>query len=102
VDLHVWAGNANLLDEEAHQLLALFEVEGVDAGSYALGERFNLARELIIDRELMMLCKQRLTLLLELPVAAEDLLVASLEFGELDGLHLIQIDQASPFGCSAL
>ena len=102
MDLHVWSSNANLLDEEAHELLALFEIEDVDACSYTLGERFNLARETVRDRELMMLRKQGLALLLELPMAAEDLLVPSLEFDELDGLHLIQINESSAFCLGAL
>ena len=38
VNLHAWAGDANLLDQEAHEFLTLFEVEGVDTFSNAPGE----------------------------------------------------------------
>ena len=44
MDLHAWPGDANLLDQQAHELLALFEVEGVDALSNLPGEGFNFAR----------------------------------------------------------
>ena len=43
MDLHAWPADANLLDEEAHELLALFEVEGVDALLNTPSEGFNFA-----------------------------------------------------------
>jgi hypothetical protein len=102
VNLHARPGNANLLDEEAHQLLTLFEVESVDTFSDAPGEGVNFVRQPVVDGEFVVPRQQCFALLLELSMTAEHLLMPSLEFGELNRLHLIQIDEPSSFCLGAL
>src|SRR5215813_6645828 len=50
----------------------------------------------------MVLRNQSLALLLELSMAADQLVPPRLEFSEVDGLHLIQVDESSSFGLGAL
>jgi len=77
-----------LLDQEAHEFLTLFEVEGVDTLSNAPGEELNFARQPVVDGEFLVLRQECLPLLLELSLAAVHLLTPSLELGELNRLHL--------------
>ena len=49
-----------------------------------------------------MLRQQRLALVLKLSMAADDLLMPSLEFGELNGLHLIEVHEPPSFCLGAL
>jgi hypothetical protein len=55
VNLDARPGDANLLDQEAHELLTLLEVEGIEPFSNASGERFNFACQPVIDREFLVL-----------------------------------------------
>ena len=49
-----------------------------------------------------MLRQQCVALLLELSMTAEHLLLPSLEFGEFNRLHLVQVDEPSSFRLCAL
>ena len=102
MNLHVWPGDANLFDQEAHEFLALLEVEGVDTFSDAPGEGFNFVRQAVVDREFLVLRQECVALLLESSLAADHLLMPSLELGELNRLHLIEIHEPSLFCRGAL
>jgi hypothetical protein len=68
VNLDARASDSNLLDEQAHELL---EGEGIETVSNAPGEGFNFPRQLVVDREFLVLRQQCLALLLELSMAAD-------------------------------
>ena len=76
MDLNARPGHSDLLDHQAHESLALLEIEGVDALSDAAGERFDPAGQPVVDRELLALPHQRLPLLLELPMPVDHLSMA--------------------------
>jgi hypothetical protein len=92
VNLDARPGDSNLLDEEAHELLTLLEGEGIDIFSNAPGEGFDFTRQAVVDREFLVLRQECLALVLELCLAADDLVMPRLEFGELKGLHLLEVD----------
>ena len=102
MDLHIGPGDLNLLDEQAHQLLALLEIKSIEPFANTLGEGFNFVRQLVVDREFVVLGQQCFALLLELAMAAEHLMMPNLEFGQIDRLHLIQVNESSSFCLGAL
>ena len=95
MDFDIWAGHPNLLDEEAHELLTLLEIEGVEAVPHAIGEGVDAVRQVVIDGQRFVLGHEFLALLLKLAMALHYLAVSRLELREFDSLHLIQVDDSS-------
>ena len=102
VNLDARPGDSNLLDQEADEPLTLLEVEGIDTLSNTPGEGVDLARQPVVDHELLVLRQKCLALLLELSMAADHLVLPELEFGELNGLHLIEVHEPSALCFGAL
>jgi hypothetical protein len=102
VNLNARPGDSNLLDQEAHEPLTLLEVEGIDTSSNTPGEGFDFAQQPVVNRELLVLRQQCLALLLELSMTTDHLLLPDLEFGELNGLHLIEVHEPSSLRFGAL
>ena len=62
LDLDLPAGDADVLDDETHELLAFVEAEFVDAGCGTLGEVGHSAAELVVGGELVALGDQSFVL----------------------------------------
>ena len=60
VDVDLPASNVDPFDEEAHEALALGEVEGVEGGRNPGGEAVDALAKLVAGRELLALGTQRL------------------------------------------
>ncbi len=88
--------DSHLFDQQADELLTLLEIEGIHAVANVLGRGFDLARQPVVDRKFLALCQERLALSLELSMAADHLLMPRLEVGELNGLHLVQVQDSAP------
>jgi hypothetical protein len=102
MDLDVRPGHPDLLDQQTYEPLPLLEVEGVDALPSAISEGFDPASQPVVDRELLALGQQRLTFLLELPMPLGHLAMPRLELGELDGLHLVEVNHPSSLALGLL
>jgi hypothetical protein len=102
VDLDARSGDSNLLNKKPHEPLPLLEVESVDALPNTARKGFDLTSKLVIDGEFLPLGQQCLLLLLELPMAADHLLMPRLEFREHGGLHLIEVHHPSPLAVGLL
>lgn len=102
VDLDVRPGHAHLLDQQAHEPLTLLEVEGVHSVPYTRRERIDPMCQPVVDGERLPFGHQCFSLLLELPVPLDHLSMARLEFRELEGLHLIQINDPSSLALGLL
>ena len=85
MDLDLPAGDAHVVDNEAQQLLALLEVELVDAGGGAAGEVADTLLEAVVDGKLLALGDELVALLGERVVASVDISCSQ--------LHLVEFDQ---------
>ena len=97
-DLDVPAGDPDVFDEQAQQLLFLGVVEGVDDGVDAGGEVVHAAAELVVTGERGSFVGEVGSLVLQLFSAAGDFGGAALHFGEFDEPALVEVDEAAPFG----
>ena len=97
-DLDVPAGDADVFDEQAQQLLFLGVVEGVDDGVDAGGEVVHAAAELVVAGERGSFVGEAGSLVLQLFSAGGDFGGAALHFGEFDEPALVEVDEAAPFG----
>lgn len=95
MDFDVGSGHSHLLDEQAHEPLTLLEVESVHPLPNMLGERVDPVSKPMVDGEDLPFGYQCLSLLSELPMPLDDLLMPLPKLGELDGLHLVQINDPS-------
>ena len=102
VNLDSRPSDSQLLDQQTYELLTLLEIECIDAVSDAPGERFDLARQPVVDRKVLSLGQNRLALEFELSMAADHVLMASLELRELNRLHLIEVHDSAPFALGLL
>ena len=80
-DLDVPAGDADVFDEQAQQLLFLDVVEGVDDGVDAGGEVMHAAAELVVTGERGSFVGEAGSLVLQLFSAERDFGGAALHFG---------------------
>ena len=101
-DLDVPAGDADVFDEQAQQLLFLGVVEGVDDGVDAGGEVVHAAAELVVTGERGSFVGEAGSLVLQLFSAGGDFGGAALHFGEFDEPALVEVDEAAPFGVGGL
>ena len=97
-DLDVPAGDADVFDEQAQQLLFLGVVEGVDDGVDAGSEVVHAAAELVVAGERGSFAGEAGSLVLQLFSAGRDFGGAALQFGEFDEPALVEVDEAAPFG----
>src|SRR5438876_3853107 len=102
LDLDLPAGDAYMVDDEAHELLALSEVELVDAGAGPSREVADPLAQPVVGGELAALRHQRVALVGERLVAGVDVPGAPLDFGELEEAGLVQVGEASPLGAVGL
>src|SRR6516162_210626 len=100
-DLDIPAGDPDVFDEQAQQLLFLGVVEGVDDGVDAGGEVMHAAAELVVAGELGSFVGQTGSLVLQLLSARCDFGRAALHFGQFDEPTLVEVDEATPFGIGA-
>ena len=96
------AGDADVFDEQAQQLLFLGVVEGVDDGVDAGGEVVHAAAELVVTGERGSFVGEAGSLVLQLFSAGGDFGGAALHFGEFDEPALVEVDEAAPFGVGGL
>jgi hypothetical protein len=101
-DLNVPAGDADVFDEQAQQLLFLDVVEGVDDGVDAGGEVVHAAAELVVTGERGSFVGEAGSLVLQLFSAGGDFGGAALHFGEFDKPALVEVDEEAPFGVGGL
>ena len=92
------AGDPDVFDEQAQQLLFLGVVEGVDDGVDAGGEVVHAAAELVVTGERGSFVGEAGSLVLQLFSACGDFGGAALQFGEFDEPALVEVDEAAPFG----
>ena len=97
-DLDVPAGDSDVFDEKAQQLLFLDVVEGVDDGVDACGEVVDSAAELVVTGERGSFVGKAGSLVLQFFSAGGDFGGAALHFGEFDEPALVKVDEAAPFG----
>ena len=94
-DLDAPSGDANFVDDEAEQLLLLVEVEAVERGGGAVGERVDALTEPVVFRELSALVGQRVTLRVDVGTPGAELFGSTLELDEFDKPSLVEVGEAS-------
>jgi len=97
-DLDVPAGDANLVDDEADQLLALIEVEPVERGSGSFGERADALTEPVVLGERAALFGEGLSLAVDGGPPAVEFLGSALQLDQLYQPGLIEVDETVAFG----
>jgi hypothetical protein len=97
LDLDVPAGDSDVFDEQAQQLLFLGLVEGVDDGVDAGGEVVDAVSELVVAGEFGAFVGEACSLVLQFFSAGGDFGGAALHFGEFDEPALVEVDEAAPF-----
>lgn len=98
VDLDLPASDADVVDDEAEQLLALLEVELVDTVSGSVGEVTDSLLETVVDSELLVLCDQLVALAGQRLVADVDIPCSPLHFVQFEHPGLVEVGEASPLG----
>jgi hypothetical protein len=96
LDLDLPAGDSHVFDDEAHELLALCEVEVVDSGRGLSGEIADALAQPVVGCELVSLSDQPVALVGERLVAGVDVFGAPLDVGQLEQSGLVEVSQASP------
>src|SRR6516162_720717 len=97
-DLDMPAGDPDVFDKQAQQLLFLGVVEGVDDGVDAGGEVVHAAAELVVAGEVGSFVGETGSLVLQLFSACCGFGSAALHFGQFDEPTLVEVDEATPFG----
>lgn len=97
LDLDVPAGDADLLDDEAEELLSLVEVKVIKGGQGAAGEVGDALTQLVVGGQLGPLCGQLLASGVQLGVSAVDVFGAALHVDEFDQSGLVEVNQAATF-----
>jgi IstB-like ATP binding protein len=97
-DLDLPAGDADLVDDQAEQALALVEVEAVERLGHAFGEAGQALAQPVAFGELASFGSQTDLLVGELLAASVDLGGAALDLGELKQPGLVKVDQPAAFG----
>ena len=92
------AGDLDVFDKQAQQLLFLGVVEGVDDGVDAGGEVMHAAAELVVTGELGSFIGETGSLVLQFLSTCCDFGGAALHFGKFDEPALVEVDEATPFG----
>jgi hypothetical protein len=82
-DVDVPAGDTDVLDDQAEQLLVLVEVEAVEGGKHLLGEGADALAESVVSGERVALGGQCLSLQGGLLLAGVELLGAALQFDQV-------------------
>ena len=97
-DLDVPAGDADVFDEKAQQLLFLGVIEGVDDGVDAGGKVTHASAELIVTGQRGSFLGEAGSLVLQRFLAGSDFGGTLLQFGEFDEPALVEVDEAAPLG----
>ena len=92
------AGDADVLDEQAQELLFLDGVEVVDDAADPCGEVVDAAVDLVPAGERGALLGEAGAFGLQVPVAGGDVGGAPLQLGQLDQPGLVEVDQAAFLG----
>ncbi len=98
MDLDLPAGDAHVVHDKAQELLALPEVEFVDADSGSTGEVVDSVLQAVLGGQLLALGDQLVALAGERAVSLVDVVGPLLDFVELEEPGLVQIGEAAPFG----
>ncbi|MEE9279756.1 MAG: hypothetical protein V3V67_06240 [Myxococcota bacterium] len=96
-DLDLPALYSNLLNNEAEQLLALLEVQGVDRGLDLVCERTDPLTDPVLLGELLPLRDEGFALLPKGTAASLHLFRSALQFHELEQAGLIEVDEPAAF-----
>ena len=102
MDLDVPAGDADVFDEQAQQLLFLGVVEGVDHGVDAGGEVVHATAEFVVAGEFGSFIGKAGSFVQQFFSARCDLHGAALHFGEFNESTLVEVDEAAPFAVGGL
>lgn len=97
-DVDVPAGDADVLDDQAEQLLELFEVEAVEGGKHLLGEGADALAEPVVGGERVALVGQCLSLQGGLLLAGVEFFRAALQLDQVQEPGLVAVDQSAAFG----
>jgi IstB-like ATP binding protein len=97
-DLDLLAGDADLVNDQAEQALALVKVEAVQRLGHAVGEADQAPAQPVAFGELASFGSQTDLLVGELLAASVDLGGAPLDLGELEQPGLVKVDQPAAFG----
>ena len=91
------SGDADLVNDEAEELLPLVEVQSVDGGPDLVGEAFDSISQLVLLSQLLALVEQRSPLPLKRATTQFQFLATAFELFPLDETGLIEIDQSPAF-----
>jgi hypothetical protein len=97
-DVDVPAGDADVLDDQAEQLLELFGVEAVEGGKHLLGEGADALAEPVVGGQRVALGGQCLSLQGGLLLAGVELLGAALQLDQVQQPSLVAVNEAAAFG----
>ena len=97
-DLDVPAGDANLVDDEAQQLLALIEVEAVEGCGGSFGERADALSKSVVLGEFGALLGEGLALAVDGGASGVEFLGSALHLDEFDEPGLVEVDETVAFG----
>jgi hypothetical protein len=98
VDLHLPAGDADVVHDQAQELLALLEVEFVDACGCSVGEVGDSLLEAVLRGEFLTLGDELVALGGECVMTGVDISCSPLDLGQLEQAGLVEVGQASPLG----
>jgi hypothetical protein len=102
LDFHVGAVNDDVLDDEAHELLAGIEVEPIERGADLLGEAGEPPAQAVLACQLRAMLLERFAFRGELPAPRGDCSAALCELGQVDQLCLVGVEQPVAFALEAL
>jgi hypothetical protein len=98
VDLGLPSGHGDVIDDEAHELLSVGEVELVDPFRDPAGEVVHAIPQTVLGGEFVALEDELLTLVGERLSAGSDVSAAPLDLGKLKQAGLVEVGEASSFG----
>ena len=97
VDLDLPSGHGDVIDDEAHELLAVVEVELVDPFGDSAGEVIDTVPEAVVCDEFVALGHEVVVLAGQCLSAGSDVSAAPLDLGEFEEPGLVEVGEASPF-----
>jgi hypothetical protein len=101
-DLHVPANHPNFFDDQSQQLLALIEIQSIEAGHDALSEAADAPTKPIILDQILPLGSQLITFRGQALAALIHFARPSLQLRQLKEAGLIHVDQPAPLRFSCL
>ena len=97
-DLDVPAGDADFVDDEAQQFLALIEVEAVEGCGGSFGEGADALTKPVVLGQLVALVGEGLALVVDAGASGVEFSGSALHLDELDEPGLVEVDEPVAFG----